>query len=1094
MSYQPITTPLQITDLDAELNLATGITTYRERVMAPRYTVLSDSIADGLASFWTQTTGTGGTITVSAGEGLLQTSAAANGSAQLVSTIPAYFPGQSHWSIAAARFGDTGVANNIRRVGTFTVSGGVPQDGFAFELNGTTFNAVVYKAGVATATPSTSWTKASTAPFTLDANYHLWEERWTGNRVDFYIDNVLRHTVSGTTSPITTTLNFPMSAQNINSTNATNVTLAVRNIGLGRFGIRDIDKVQLTDGTLNVTNLPDGSGGVGLGVGIMATNFTAGPGNTTTTQLASGATYTGTIETIFNQQAISILLTSDQNGTLTLKQYIDAAGTRLASSVPYVITAGVGFSRSIVANGNYFNLTFKNSGSSTTTTLNINAFYGTLPAITNLGNSPVSLDEINGTTVGARPDGFLRTVNDPTTLLFDTFETLDTTNTWTLGGTALPTGANGIMTIAANATVSATSYAVSQPKFTPGSNAYLQFAALVTVDGVASTGTNRFWGLGTITAPTTALPIQNGTIFEVDTTGVLFGSVYSNGARTQTATLTKPTDGLVHRYAIYYKASRAYFELDNVIVGSLPFPNPAVSALNLVIGQANSGTVTGTNTLTATLMGIADTGRNATKMADGLYPWRTATVKPASTAAVATDTPLVVTMHPSSASTRIGNADGSITGSIQPYNMLKTSPEPTSVFFDPFDSAIDTTVRWTTAGTVPPTTVNGNTVFSTATTSSATSYLTSQPTFAAQAPGYIQVSWLARFDASGAAVTQGYRFMGLANAQGAPTQAAPIIDGFGFTIDTDGKMYFDVWASSVRISRTDMSATGTGTAQNKQPLDGAIHRYLVLFRTERIYVYIDSNDIPIISLSNLAPNIQTLPVKFMQINGSTQTTALTFQVSSVAVADTGRNAAAISDGTYAWRKATVKPASTAAVATDPALVVTLSPNSPVTQATLTKGTQGATGVTTQDLKDSGRTHWSATTVIAGVATVTTEAMVTMVPTRAGVSAATTTSQTVTAAKRLRITSMTVGFISTAAAVLSMRFGLRTNNAGAAIVTSPLIFIAPLSSGAALAQAGNQYNIPLPDGLEFSGNDQFGVSQVGSATTGTCWVTLNGFEY
>lgn len=145
------------------------------------------------------------------------------------------------------------------------------------------------------------------------------------------------------------------------------------------------------------TSVADGAGGFGLGTTIMATNFVAGTGNTSTVQLAASATFTGTFETIFNQQAISMLLTSDQNGTLTFNQYIDAAGTRKSSTVTFLVIAGAGFSRSLVANGNYFNLTFQNTGASTTTTLNINTFYGTIPASTNKGNLPISLDEVNGT-------------------------------------------------------------------------------------------------------------------------------------------------------------------------------------------------------------------------------------------------------------------------------------------------------------------------------------------------------------------------------------------------------------------------------------------------------------------------------------------------------------------------------------------------------------------------------------------------------------------------------------------------------------------------------------------------------------------------
>lgn len=167
---------------------------------------------------------------------------------------------------------------------------------------------------------------------------------------------------------------------------------------------------------------------------------------------------------------------------------------------------------------------------------------------------------------------------------------------------------------------------------------------------------------------------------------------------------------------------------------------------------------------------------------------------------------------------------------------------------------------------------------------------------------------------------------------------------------------------------------------------------------------------------------------------------------------------------------------------------------PVTGPTLTKGTQGATGFSTQDLKDAGRVQFSCATVIAGVAVVATEAVVSMVAVRDGVAAAGATTFAVTSAKRLRLTHLVVGMISTAAAVLSMRFALRTNPSGAAVVTSPIIAIFPVPSGAALAQAGGALVIPIPDGIEFSGTQQFALSQIGSVTTGTLWASLVGFEY
>ena len=244
-----------------------------------------------------------------------------------------------------------------------------------------------------------------------------------------------------------------------------------------------------------------------------------------------------------------------------------------------------------------------------------------------------------GTTIGIRPDGFVRAQLDPTSLLFDTFETLDTTNTWTIGGTTAPTGVAGNLSVAPGTTASATSFAKSQPSFIPSSSGFLQFAAILQFEVAAVTGNQRVWGLGVYTTPTAAIPITNGSVFELDSaTGALFGSVYSNSIRTQTIALTRPTDGLNHRYAIYYKASKVYFEIDNVSVGSIAFPNPQVSALSTVIVSANAGAALATAAvLTSTALGVGDTGRNATKLADGTYPWRVGKISAAGAQLVGID-------------------------------------------------------------------------------------------------------------------------------------------------------------------------------------------------------------------------------------------------------------------------------------------------------------------------------------------------------------------------------------------------------------------------------------------------------------------------
>jgi hypothetical protein len=86
----------------------------RDLVSAQRYTVMGDSLADGLAGWWTTTLANGGTFTSTGGEGRLLTSTAAAGSAVATSPTIPYLPGQVSWVNSAIRFGDTGVAGNIR--------------------------------------------------------------------------------------------------------------------------------------------------------------------------------------------------------------------------------------------------------------------------------------------------------------------------------------------------------------------------------------------------------------------------------------------------------------------------------------------------------------------------------------------------------------------------------------------------------------------------------------------------------------------------------------------------------------------------------------------------------------------------------------------------------------------------------------------------------------------------------------------------------------------------------------------------------------------------------------------------------------------
>ena len=170
--------------------------------------------------------------------------------------------------------------------------------------------------------------------------------------------------------------------------------------------MRDIDR----SGVKTQVVALDGGGAAGeslvsatnpLPISVNAANFIISAGNSTTTQLAPGGVFSGAIETALNQPSVSILVTTDQPGVLTVYQYTDAAGLFQAPTpMRYSIPAGTnGYGFSVTVEGNYYRIGFVNNGAGTTTTLNVNTAVGTIPATTNLGNGPVSINEIGGTAV-----------------------------------------------------------------------------------------------------------------------------------------------------------------------------------------------------------------------------------------------------------------------------------------------------------------------------------------------------------------------------------------------------------------------------------------------------------------------------------------------------------------------------------------------------------------------------------------------------------------------------------------------------------------------------------------------------------------------
>jgi hypothetical protein len=166
---------------------------------------------------------------------------------------------------------------------------------------------------------------------------------------------------------------------------------------------------------------------------------------------------------------------------------------------------------------------------------------------------------------------------------------------------------------------------------------------------------------------------------------------------------------------------------------------------------------------------------------------------------------------------------------------------------------------------------------------------------------------------------------------------------------------------------------------------------------------------------------------------------------------------------------------------------------------LTKGTQSTTGLSVQNLKDSGRVNlvFYATAVAAGASGVETAITLNKAADTGATSAA--VSFVITNGKRFRISSILVATRGDATATAQQTiFNFRINTGGAVTTSSIPIVFSARSATPATANAWDRFWLPIPDGLEFLGNGtvQFGMTAAATyAINAPTWdVLITGFEY
>jgi hypothetical protein len=171
----------------------------------------------------------------------------------------------------------------------------------------------------------------------------------------------------------------------------------------------------------------------------------------------------------------------------------------------------------------------------------------------------------------------------------------------------------------------------------------------------------------------------------------------------------------------------------------------------------------------------------------------------------------------------------------------------------------------------------------------------------------------------------------------------------------------------------------------------------------------------------------------------------------------------------------------------------------IVAAVLAKGTQGANGLSTQDLKDAGRNPVNYFMALP-VLTTAAEVMQALTGYKGGVAVAANVSPAVvTAGKIYRVESVTLIYVSVAAAGSAL-FRLRANLGGAGVVGSPLVMNFVIGTPAAAAGVSQTEVVPIPDGLEFQAGTGIAVGMVGLsavqalAAAGYGMAIIQGYEY
>lgn len=122
---------------------------------------------------------------------------------------------------SAIRISEIEVAENLRRWGAYTVTAGVPQNGFYFELDDANGLELVHASGgTPTHIVAADWNGDLTG-FDMDTSLHAYEIHYFVMRAEYYIDEILVHTLVPAAVNLVGSFDLAAAATTVNSASGT---------------------------------------------------------------------------------------------------------------------------------------------------------------------------------------------------------------------------------------------------------------------------------------------------------------------------------------------------------------------------------------------------------------------------------------------------------------------------------------------------------------------------------------------------------------------------------------------------------------------------------------------------------------------------------------------------------------------------------------------------------------------------------------------------------------------------------------------------------------------------------------------------------